>query len=120
MSAIDDVLSILASSKSILDLPTASNPLSTDWAVIWNNTAERAEKIRLSSISSASPWVWIENSFVVKDAGNFDNTALETNDKVYFKQISNSGDPLTLVGHTYNGGDKTLETSYTQNQAITT
>lgn len=120
MAAIDEVLSILASSKSILDLPTASNPLSTDWAVIWNNTANRAEKVRLSLISSASPWIWVEDSFIKKDSGNFDNTLLEANDVVYFKQIANAGDPITLIGHTYLGGDKTLETSYEQQQVIST
>jgi hypothetical protein len=120
MAQIDEILSILAESKTILDLPTAANPLSTDWAIIWNNTSKRAEKVRLSSISSSSPWVWIDGSFVDKHASNFDNTILEANDIVYFKQIDNLGDPLTLIGHTYLGGDATLETSYEQNQSITT
>lgn len=120
MSAIDEVLSILAESKSVLDLPTATNIQGTDWAVVWNVAAGRAEKVRISSISSASPWIWIDGSFVEKDAGNVDNTALEANDVVYFKQITNAGDPITLIGHTYNGGDAQLELSYTQNQVIAT
>jgi hypothetical protein len=120
MATIDEVLSILASSKSILELPTASNPLSTEWAIIWNNTTNRAEKVRLSSIIKEFTWIWIELSFVEKDTGNTDELVLEVNDIVWFKKITNAGDPLTLVGFTYIGGDKQLLSSYEQQQAIAT
>lgn len=44
--------------------------------------------------------------------------ALEIGDEVYFRKITNDGDPKTLIGHTYNGGDEQLLASYTQNQSI--
>jgi len=120
MNAIDEVLSILASSKTVLELPTATNPVATDWAVIWNTINNRAEKVPYALISGASNWVWIDNSQVEKGVGNTDLENLEVGDEVYFKKITNGGDPVTLVGHTYDGGDEELEASYTQNQAIVT
>lgn len=118
MGVIDDVLSILAESKNILELPTASNPLDTDWAIIWNNNANRAEKVKLSNISSASPWKWIDGSWVVKATGNTDLAALEVSDMVFFKTIANDGDSLILVGQTYLGGDNTLRDNYEQITSI--
>ena len=119
MSVIDEVLSILAASKSALELPTATNPpLATDWLMFWNVSAGRLEKIQASQVTGASTWIWIEDSWVVKDAGNLDTTLLEVNDVVYFKAIANAGDPLTIVGMTYTGTDKTLRSHYTQNQTI--
>lgn len=119
MSSWDEVLSILAKSENVLELPTAiSPPAPTDWMIFHNVTAQRIEKIHASQIVGASPWLWVENSFIVKDVGNTDKTLLEANDVVYFKPITNSGDPLTLVGQTYDGGDKQERTSYTQNQVI--
>jgi len=47
-----------------------------------------------------------------------DINVLEIGDEVYFKKITNSGDPKTLIGHTYNGGDDQEFASYTQNQSI--
>jgi hypothetical protein len=120
MALIDEVFSILANSKNILDLPTATNIQLTDWAVVWNVNTERAEKVRISQIPGVSAWIWIEDSFVEKGSGNLDKALLEANDIVYFKKITNAGDPITLIGHTYDGGDKQLQTSYTQNQALTT
>ena len=43
---------------------------------------------------------------------------LEIGDEVYFKKISNNGNPMTLIGHTYLGGDQELRESYQQNQTI--
>lgn len=120
MNAIDEVLSILADSKTVLELPTATSPIAADWAIIWNTASGRLEKVPYSLISGASNWVWIDGSQVEKGIGNNDLTILEIGDEIYFKKITNAGDPLTLVGQTYDGGDKQLEASYTQNQAITT
>jgi len=63
-------------------------------------------------------WKNIEGSWVEKDIANVSETVLEVGDLVYFKKISNGTDPLTLVGQTYDGGDKQLRASYTQTQAI--
>ena len=62
--------------------------------------------------------LWIEDCFVRKAFGNSNITLIEANDEVHFKKITNAGDPLMLVGQTYDGGDKQLRTSYTQNNAI--
>ena len=63
-------------------------------------------------------WKWIEGSNVEKDIGNNNNSLLEINDEVYFKKITNAGDPVTLMGWTYIGGDKQLISSYSLNQSI--
>jgi len=118
MAVIDEVLSILAESKSVLELPTATNPIAADWAIVWNTALGRAEKVAYSTISGATNWIWIDDSWVEKTVGNTDLTTLEANDNVYFKKITNGGDPLTLIGHTYDGGDAQLRASYTQNQVI--
>jgi hypothetical protein len=47
-----------------------------------------------------------------------DLNILEVGDEVYFKKITNGGDPVTLIGHTYDGGDEQLFENYTQNQSI--
>ena len=122
MAVIDEVLSILASSKSILELPTATTaPAPTDWLIFWNVTSGRSEKIQASQVTGASPWIWVEGSWIVKDAGNIDKALLEVNDIVWFKPITNGATfNETLVGYTYDGGDKDLIASYTQNQTITT
>jgi hypothetical protein len=60
----------------------------------------------------------VEGSQVLKLTSNDDLDVLEAGDEVYWKKIANGGDPLTLIGQTYDGGDKTLRASYTQNQAI--
>lgn len=72
----------------------------------------------LSQAGAFGDWIYINDSFVEKGSGNTNQTVLETNDIVYFKKITNSGSPLTLVGQTYNGGDDQVRTSYTQNQSI--
>ncbi len=117
MTVLEQVLSILADSKTVLELPLATSPVAADWSMVWNTSLGRLERV---PYNGASNWVWIDGSQVEKGAGNTDRTLLEVNDEVYFKKITNSGDPLTLVGHTYDGGDKQLEASYTQNQAIVT
>lgn len=63
---------------------------------------------------------FIEGSFVVKNLANTDIETLEIGDIVYFKPIINASFPMTLIGYTYIGGDKQLETSYQQNQILTT
>ena len=120
MSVIDQVLSILNNSKTMDELPTATALVGTDWAIIWNVALDRAEKISVSTISGVGGWSWIEGSNVEKASTNFDTTTLEIGDEVYFKKITNNSDPVTLVGWTYNGGDKQLIASYSQNQAIVT
>lgn len=120
MATIDEVLSILLASKKILELPTASSIQSTDWLIFYNVNTAQAEKIQASQLTGAGFWLIIEGSLVIKDAGNTDITTLEINDEVYLKKITNETDPITLFGHTYIGGDKQLETSYQQNQAIVT
>lgn len=123
MALIDQVFSILANSKNILELPTASTASGADWAVIWNSNTNRAEKIKVSNFTGQSNWIWIDDCWVAKGAGNTDKENLEVNDVVYFKPITNGGDPLTLVGFTYTealSGDEQLIGNYSQNQAITT
>lgn len=121
MAAIDEVLSILANSKNVLELPTATAKNGADWAIIWNVAAERAEKINVSVLTGAAGgWIWIEGSNVEKAVGNFDLTTLEVGDEVYFKKIANGSDPVTLVGWQYNGGDKTLVSGYDLIQTILT
>lgn len=119
MSVTDELLSILAASKNGLELPTATAPpAATDWLIFWNVNSGRFEKVQASQVTGASTWIWVEDSWIVKIGGNIDTTLLEGGDEVYFKKITNAGDPLTLLGHTYDSGDKQLRTSYTQNQAI--
>ena len=122
MAIIDEVLSILAASETALELPTATSPpLATDWLMFWNVSAGRLEKIQASQVTGASTWIWIEDSWVVKDVGNTNNALLEANEIVWFKAITNGATfNETLVGFTYDGGDKDLIASYTQNQTITT
>lgn len=119
MAILDQILSILANSKHINELPTASSVPSNSWFMFFNPLTSRAEKISTSLILSTG-WIWIEGSNVQKDSGNNDITQLEINDIVWGKAITNAGDPLTLMGYTYIGGDKELLSSYQQNQAITT
>lgn len=121
MAIIDEVLSILANSKNVLELPTATaTPQATDWLIFWNVSAARVEKIKMTQVSGFPNWLWIDDAWVAKAVGNTDIENLEANDVVYFKPITNSGDPLTLLGYTYDGGNDQLEASYTQNQAIVT
>ena len=123
MGVLDQILSTLANSKQVDELPTATTVLGSDWAIIWNNANQRAEKIPISTIQASTGWLWIEDSYVEKGAGNESLTTLEDGDIVYFKKITNAGDPITLVGHTYDpnavgGLDKELETSYELLQSI--
>lgn len=57
---------------------------------------------------------YIEDCFVRKANLNPDLTKIEENDKVYHKSIPNNGDPIILMGHTYKGPDRDVETSYLQ------
>lgn len=77
-----------------------------------------SEAVLPTSVSAFGNWKFIEGSFVEKGSGKTSTTVLEPTDDVYFKKITNAGDPLTLIGHTYDGGDTQLRTSYTQNQVI--
>jgi len=122
MAVIDEVLSILANSKNLLELPTATGePGPTDWVGFWNVTAGRYEKIQVQNLVSIGDWRWIEGSWVVKTAPNTNLTTLEANDVVWFKPITNGATfNEVLVGFTYDGGDKDLNASYTQNNTITT
>ena len=119
MSSWDEVLSILAGSKSFLEIPTATGlPAATDWFIFWNVTSQRVEKIHTTQITGFPGWVWIDSYWVQKGSGNTDLTILETDDEVYFRKITNGSDPLTLMGQTYDGGDEQLRSNYTQNQVI--
>lgn len=119
MAVIDEILSILANSKHINELTTASSIPANSWFVFYNPITGKAEKIS-SSVVTSGGWVWIEGSNVEKLAGNNSIVTLEIGDIVWGKAITNSGDPITLMGFTYIGGDKQLATSYQQNQSITT
>lgn len=120
MATIDEVLSILLESKKIEDLPTATAFSSSDWFIFYNVNTQQTEKISGAALTGQGGWLWIEGSNVQKASGNTSKTVLEINDIVWFKDIVNAGDPLTLVGFTYLGGDKTLLDSYEQTKSITT
>lgn len=120
MSIESQILSILNNSKKVMELPIAATLVGTYWMIMWNTDLNRLERIPVSAINNGAGWIWIEGSHVEKDSGNFDITALEAGDIVWFKPITNGGDPLTLEGYTYDGGDSQLIANYTQNQAITT
>jgi hypothetical protein len=109
---------IIGDALGILDLPTNSNLQGTDWAVVWSNANNRLEKVLVSTLTANLGWIWINGYYLSKGVGNVDLNALEVGDEVYYKKIDNNGDPITLVGHTYNGPDEDLESSYTQNQSI--
>lgn len=120
---------IINQAKLIPQLPDLDETLGVNAEIpIYDNTGSLTGRINLteladiigSIVGATVGWLWIESSNVEKDGSNSNNSVLEVNDVVYFKQITNSGDPVTLVGWTYNGGDKQLITSYSQNQAIVT
>ena len=81
-----------------------------------NNVVTAADFFDLATTSYGM--LWIEDCFVRKAFGNSNITIIEVNDEVHFKKIANTGDPLMLIGQTYDGGDKQLRTSYTQNNAV--
>ncbi len=58
--------------------------------------------------------MFIEGSFVIKGAGNENETTLEGTDTVWIKPITNGGDAIILFGQRYDSGDKQLRPSYTQ------
>jgi hypothetical protein len=65
----------------------------------------------------------IEDCQVRKMTGNTDYSLIESGDEVLYKKITNNGDPVTLLGHTYDpdsigGLDKQLKSSYRQLQII--
>jgi hypothetical protein len=111
---------IITDAQEVLQLPTNTNLAVLDWIVVWSVANSRLEKLSVNSIKFSSPgWIWNVNYWMVKGTGtNVD--VLEVDDEVYFRKITNAGDPITLIGFTYNGGDEQLQTSYTQNQALTT
>jgi len=120
---------IINQAKLIPQLPDLDETLGVNAEIpIYDNTGALTGRINLteladiigSIIGATVGWRWIESSNVEKDGSNSNNSVLEVNDVVYFKQITNAGDPVTLVGWTYNGGDKQLISSYSQNQAIVT
>lgn len=59
-------------------------------------------------------WLWIDGSWVEKDAGNDDLNSLEVNDIVYFKDVTFGSNTITLRGHRYDGPDPGLQSSYTK------
>lgn len=111
---------IITDAQEVLQLPTNTNLAVGDWIVVWSIANSRLEKLSVNSIKFSSPgWIWNVDYWMVKGTGtNVD--LLEVDDEVYFRKITNAGDPITLIGFTYNGGDEQLQTSYTQNQALTT
>jgi hypothetical protein len=67
----------------------------------------------------AKGFVFAENCLVRKANGNENKDLIETGDEVYFKSITNGGEQLLLMGHTYNGNaDKQLRSSYVQNNTL--
>jgi hypothetical protein len=67
----------------------------------------------------AKGFVFAEGCLVRKANGNLNKDLIEIGDEVYFKSITNAGDSLMLMGHTYNGGvDKQLRSSYVQNNSL--
>ncbi len=120
---------IINQAKLIPQLPDLDETLGVNSEIpIYNTNGVVTGKINLTELADiigsiigvTLGWLWIEGSNVEKDGANSNNSVLEVNDEVYFKKITNAGDPVTLVGWTYNGGDKQLITSYSQNQAIVT
>jgi hypothetical protein len=120
---------IINQAKLIPQLPDLDETLGVNSEIpIYNTNGVLTGKINLTELADiigsiigvTLGWLWIEGSNVEKDGANSNNSVLEVNDEVYFKKITNAGDPVTLVGWTYNGGDKQLITSYSQNQAIVT
>lgn len=117
---LESILSYLANSQEVPNLPTASSLPTTGWLIFYNNNTNQMEKISASAVSSVGGWKWIDNSWVEKTIGNTNAAALEVNDIVYFKRITNSGDPLMLIAHRYDGGDPQEEASYSLNESIQT
>ena len=114
---------IILNSKDGNQIPVAASAASADKFIFYNTTTQQTESITKSKLleGAIGLWKYIEDSFVEKGAGNVSDNVLEVNDVVYFKKITNGATyNQTLIGHTYDGGDKDLETSYTQNQAMTT
>jgi hypothetical protein len=120
---------IINQAKLIPQLPDLDETLGVNAEIpIYDTNGVVTGKINLTELADiigsiigvTLGWRWIESSNVEKDGANSNNSVLEVNDEVYFKKITNNGDPVTLVGWTYNGGDKQLITSYSQNQAIVT
>lgn len=68
--------------------------------------------------ASLAPFVSVSGALLKKDAANSNSLALENGDLVLWKEITNNGEPITLFGYTYNGGDEQLETSYSLNNEI--
>jgi hypothetical protein len=67
----------------------------------------------------AKGFVFAEGCLVRKANGNLNKDLIEIGDEVYFKSITNAGEPLLLMGHTYNGNvDKQLRGSYVQNNTL--
>ena len=118
-TTLEQILSYLANSKSVDQLPTASALPTTGYIPFYNPLTSQLEKISAAQFGGIGAWKWIADSWVDKGSGNTDLDALEIGDEVYFKKINNGGDRLTLVGFTYDGPDPDLESSYTQNQVIT-
>lgn len=114
--------SVNVNKKQIHEFAEVITAESTDYLpTSRNQITKKIKSEKLLDLSVFGNWKFIEGSFVEKAVGNLSETILEINDIVYFKKITNGADPLTLIGHTYNGGaDKTLRASYTQNQAIDT
>lgn len=123
------IQSILTNAKTITQLTNLGDTISPNSEIaVYDSGGSVTGRLTITELASiiggvlglTLGWLFIEGSNVQKDGANSNDSVLEANDVVYFKNITNAGDPLTLVGYTYNGGDKNLLSSYTQNQVITT
>lgn len=65
------------------------------------------------------PYITIGLDRIRKEGINISRTTIEIGDTIIFKDILNAGDPITLNGATYIGGDLDLLPSYEFNKTIT-
>ena len=78
------------------------------------------ELFDLISLIDTYPFVKVGESFIKKEGTNVTRIELEIGDTILWREISNNGDPIVLMGHTYIGGDQELETSYELTKVIST
>lgn len=65
------------------------------------------------------PFAIVDNYMIRKADGNVSDS-LQSGDEVFFRVITNNGDPVLLIGQTYIGGDEQLRSSYEQQTTIDT
>jgi hypothetical protein len=63
-------------------------------------------------------WNSVIQGYMVKAAGNLSITTLEVNDVVWYVDVDFNGTTLTLMGWRYDGGDVTLQASYTKVKSL--